>query len=164
MLELLRRKVDADRRMVVRIPVVPDTTLPSRFGQHPPSERQDQSCFFGDRNKFGWRHQPAHGMLPANERLQRDDAAGVEIELWLIMQDEFLTLDRVTEMCFELKPVKRGGSHLGVEDRVTRLAPRFRLVHRDVRLAEEIGRADVTWFGESDTDACGDKDRATAEI
>src|SRR5690606_40295178 len=50
------------------------------------------ACLFGRRNELVGHDEPALGMLPAQQGFSTYYRAGGVVELWLIMQDEFVTL------------------------------------------------------------------------
>ena len=96
------------------------------FIQYPGAQRHDQAAVLGDRYEEGWRHLFAIVILPAQQRLDPDQAAGRQVELWLITQAE-LVFQRPTQFAAEGKPaLPRAGSSRLAEG-VAVLAGFFRL-------------------------------------
>src|SRR5207244_11843474 len=61
--------------------------------QHPFTDLDDQTAFFGDRNEgLRWDKSPLR-MLPAQQRLESDDFS-TDRRLWLIVQFELALRDR----------------------------------------------------------------------
>src|SRR5205807_6961262 len=65
------------------------------------------------RDEEGRRDEAALRMLPAHQRLDRDDAAAREIDLRLVMQLELLLADRRAQRVLQLDAVERLARHVG---------------------------------------------------
>src|SRR5436190_4956081 len=76
-------------------------------------------------------------MLPAHERFGADDNTRLEIHLGLIMQDEFVTLERASQVALEHKPLIGALIHFGSKKFEVIAPVLFRLIHRRVRILEQ---------------------------
>ena len=72
-------------------------------------------------------------MLPAHERFEPFDLAGLQDDDGLVVQDELVAVDRALEVGLQLEPAQRGVVHRRFEHLVATLARFLRHVHRDVR-------------------------------
>ena len=68
----------------------PDAHLLRRGAQHPFTNRQDQTTFFGHRNELGRRHRAQHRVLPAQQGLHADQLVVVQRYLGLVDQMQLL--------------------------------------------------------------------------
>src|SRR5207249_7215967 len=98
--------------------------------------RPDQPGPLGERHELARRQQAAHGMLPAHEGLDADDAAARETDFRLVEEHELFGLERAAELASERRPagVARAGVRLVDRDAG---APVLRGEPRDVRVADE---------------------------
>src|SRR6185437_8297250 len=92
------------------------------------------------RNELERTDEPADGMLPADERLELDDAARVEREHWLIIELEYAALDRVAQVGLETEPRVGAVVHLAVEHAVPVRAHRLGARPSDAGLLEQSRR------------------------
>ena len=113
--------------------------------------RDDQACIFADRYKFIWRNKSAGRMVPSDEGLKPDQFSAFEADDRLVEQFKFLSLDSVPEVGFELHSGDRPDVHLLIEDNVV-LVVVLCVVHRDIRISQEIFGLDVARISKSDTD------------
>ena len=101
--ELHTRHIDRDlpARGVVGAPAA---DLRTRLPQHPIADFHDQAALLRDGDEFvGWHH-AALRMRPAQQRLDRLDLEGLERETRLIVEREFLALERLAQICLERQP------------------------------------------------------------
>ena len=56
--------------------------------QHPFADRHDQADFLGERDELVGRDQPALGMVPAQQRLEAGDLAGLQVDERLVVELE----------------------------------------------------------------------------
>ena len=88
-------------------------------------------------------------MLPAHQRLEAGDAAEVEVDDRLVVQDQLLVLDRALELLAAIEPGQRVDVHVVGEDRVAVGAGGLGGVHREVGVAQQV----VAGLGGGDADA-----------
>ena len=81
---------------------------------------------------------PHAGALPAHECLDPGDLAGPQVDLGLVVEPELVARERPPEVVVEGEPLGGAQSHAVLEDLVAVLAPPFRLVHRHVRVAQQV--------------------------
>ncbi len=81
--------------------------------------------------------QPELRVLPPQQRLAADAAAGRELDDGLDEEAELVLLDRALETGLEVEPARHRGAHLVVEDLEAGLAVLLRLVHRGVGVPQQ---------------------------
>src|SRR5205807_9223704 len=118
--------------------LLPAFHLKARLQQHPPTNRNDRARFFGYGDEIVWRDQAALRMLPTNQSLKPYEHTRVEPDNGLVVDVELASIDRATQIAFELQQMNRASVHILVEDDISGFAQRFRLIHCGVRVAEEI--------------------------
>jgi len=74
--------------------------------EHPIAEGHDQADFLGHGNKLFGRNQAALRMLPAQQRLKSADFAAGQIDQRLIVEFEFVALERLAQVELELAPIR----------------------------------------------------------
>ena len=122
--------------------------------EHPLSERHDGAALLRDGHELRGPEQPARGVVPAHERLDRDHPAGAERHDRLVVEREALpVLDGPPEVGLELHPLDDAPVHLRVEHDGAGLSLELRLVHRDVRVAQHLVRLAVPRRLHRDPDA-----------
>ena len=83
--QLDRRNVDGDAgRFEARLH--PAAVIERRASQRPGADLDDQAGLFEQRHEFHGRYQPELGTLPADQRLDPDDTARLEVDFRLVMQ------------------------------------------------------------------------------
>ena len=82
----------------------PRRHLPARLVERQPADVDDHAGVFGDGNEVRRRHQPAHRVAPAQQRLESGDAAGAQRDDRLVVQLEGALVDRVAQVGLELQP------------------------------------------------------------
>jgi hypothetical protein len=98
--ELHRREVD--RHLHVAQPLVaPDPVLAAGCAQHPGRQRRDEADVLGQPDELARPHQPALGMVPADQRLDPDQPVRGEVELRLVVDDELLGGERLAQLALE---------------------------------------------------------------
>ena len=133
--------------------VVPVARLGAGLGQHPLTDRQDQAGFLGERNKFRRWYQAPVGMLPADECLGAPDLAGHDVHLWLIVQQELATLERMPQAGFEGQTALGACVHLGGIEAKAVAAMVFGVEHGGVGIAQQLVAGVIVERKEGDTDA-----------
>ncbi len=76
-------------------------------------------------------------MPPAREGLDRDDTAAAEVDLWLVVQGYVAFGERAVQVRHQLHVRQRGGVLVGPVPAVAAVRS-LRLVHRDIRAAQEL--------------------------
>ena len=67
-------------------------------GEHPVGERVDQLGGLHERQELVGHQEPVHGVLPADERLDRVELAVREAGLRLVVQHQLVGLDRTAQL------------------------------------------------------------------
>ena len=135
--QVLDREVDGDVQVE---PVDPPLgELRERGLEHVQGQRPHQRGVLGVREERARAAQAVHGVLPAHERLDAGDAAGREVDLRLVVQDQLVALERAAQLGDQRQPLAR----VAVARRVVGLEAGARLlglVHRDVgALQQRVG-------------------------
>ena len=104
--------------------------------EHEGGERARQPALLGDRQEMAGLEQPSLRVLPADERLDAMDAAGCELRLGLVVQDELPGLDRVVQLAHQGQLVAAVLVSRGQVDLVAGPLA-LRLVHRHVGALQE---------------------------
>ena len=97
--QLHRRDVDRHGEPPALLP--PEPCLPARLAQHPRPKWTDQAVGLGQRDELVWQHQPALGVVPADQRLDTGEAAAAKIELRLVVQYELAALQRQAQLTLQ---------------------------------------------------------------
>jgi hypothetical protein len=106
LLQLARRQVDRHRRHR-QAGRFPGAQLAADLADHPFADRQDQAGIFEDGDEFQRRHQAALRMLPAQQGFEAADAAARQVQLGLVVQQEFAALQRLAQLRLELDALGR---------------------------------------------------------
>ncbi|HYC46043.1 MAG TPA: diguanylate cyclase [Burkholderiales bacterium] len=132
--QLPRGEIDRERhRPHPRGP--PSGQLLARGVYHPFADGRDEPGLFEQRDEFAWRDEGAPARLPPQQGFKPADPARVDRDLRSVMQPDFLLIERVAQLRFELEPRERPLVHFrGVELKVVAPA-RLRAVHGDIGIA-----------------------------
>ena len=122
---------------------------PAGLLEHPASERDDQAGLLGERNELAGREHAALGMAPPHERLGADDAAGLQVDDRLVVQEKLRAFDRAVQIGFQLEALDHGGAHAGLEDLAQALSLFLGVVQGDVGVAQELA---LRLSGDADRD------------
>ena len=106
-------------------------------------------------NRAGQHHAVARAM-PADERLDPDDGAGLEVDLGLIVEHELAAGDGLAQVGLDGLALDRVGVHLGPEELVVVAAGVFRLIHGEIGVAQQGFRIRGIAGEGGDADARGD--------
>lgn len=79
-------------------------------------------------------------MLPANQRFDGDDGAGVKVHLGLVEQPQFITHEGKTQRRLRFHAVHDVRVHRLVEHLVGATAALLGAVHRDIGISHELDR------------------------
>ncbi len=102
------------------------------------ADGDDQPCLLGQGDELGGTHEAVDGVLPAHERLGSSDPAGLERDDRLVLDDDLLAAERLGELLLEAVPAPDGVRHERPEYLGARLALGLGLVHRHVRMADQL--------------------------
>ena len=102
-------------------------------------------------------------MAPANQRLHAEEAARAKIDDRLVLDEEFLVGDGARNVGHQPRALLQQFLHRRLEGHEAILAGGLRVVHRDVRLAEQRLRAGFE-SRERDADARGNAHLGAAEV
>ena len=117
----------------------PPGGLAGRLAQQPAGDRDELAGLLGHRQEGVGREQPALGVLPAHQRLDALDRAGVQPHDRLVVHDELV--DRaVAQPAGHLQPPARGLPQPRREQVHPVAAGRLGGVHRGVGVAEQLVR------------------------
>ena len=134
----------------------PGLRLRARFAQHPIADGHDQAAVFGNGNEIRWRDQPAQGMGPAEQCFRAGDFSGLEIDLGLIVQCEFLALESAPQTLLDGLPLDGADVHGGLEKLITLAAVFLGLIHGGVGVLDERLGVQAVVGIDADADAGGD--------
>ena len=162
-LELAARDIDRQATKFQSL-LTPLLCLVAGLVQYPCTQRHDQPAFLGDRDKERRWHLFTVIVLPAQQRLDPDQAAGRQIELRLVTQAELVPFQCPTQLAAEHPTRLRAPVHLRFVEGVAVLAAFFRLVHRGIGLFEQ-GRHVTAVVGEHrDADTGGHETLVAAQL
>ena len=101
--------------------------------------------------------------IPAGERLECDEPTRAEVDDRLEVDVDLPSIDCPLERCRELLPPPNLRVHLRRVDRVATLAALLRVVHRHVRVPQQLVRGQGTLAAVRDSDARVHGDLATVD-
>ena len=133
---------------------MPTRALLERHVEHQLGERIDQLGVLGERQELEWRQVAQTRMVPAHERLERDDLSGRALDLRLVVQLEFVRVDRDAQILDQTHPVTSPVQLLAVDRKG--LACDLRAVHRQVGAAQQVGSVGRVDRRDGDADAGAD--------
>ena len=106
--------------------------------QDPVADRDDQPRFLGERDELIRRNEPVFGVMPADQRLDTDDAAARDADLRLEVKLELRAiLERQAQIVFQRDALDVRGVHRRLELQETVFSLRLGLVHGDVGVADQ---------------------------
>src|SRR3954471_22526353 len=122
-----------------RLTAITKSSWPSaRPADDPFADRDDQAAVLGDRHEASGGDHAVHRVLPAQQRLDAEQAAVVERDLGLVVQRELAAGERVAQPGLELEPLDRPGAQQLVEDLEACLAVPLGVVHGGVGVADQV--------------------------
>ena len=124
---------------------------------HPVPHRHDQAGPLGDRHELAGRDVAVLRVVPAHERLGAHHLARAEVDERHVDEPHLAALERLAEVAAVLEVLGGDQPHRRVEDPDLALAGALRLVHRDVGIAQQAGRAHAgRRHGDADAGEHGD--------
>ena len=152
LVELARGQVhgDGQRRQAG---LAPGHQLLAGGAQHPGADLDDEPGLLGNRNELGGRHRLAARRTPAQQRFDADLHAAGEVDLRLVIQHEFVALDRTTQAAFHAQAVQGARIHFfGIELEIA-AAQFLGAVHGGVGILQQGIAVDAVARVDADADA-----------
>ena len=109
--ELQRRHVDGHA-----LPYFPARRFGAGPLDHPGADRPDEPLLLGERDEVGGRHQAAHRVPPADQRLAPRDGAPIGAHVGLEVQHELVAAQRAAQVLHEALALLQLAVHLGLEE------------------------------------------------
>ncbi|EXI75312.1 MAG: hypothetical protein AW07_01213 [Candidatus Accumulibacter sp. SK-11] len=156
------REVDRDRHFVAGR--APESLLPTRFGEHPGADRDDQSAILGHRNEARRRNQSVFRVPPANQRFGAEQPAAAALDSWLVVDAQLPALDRDAQVVLDLHSLARAPVHLEGKELGVVAALLLRLVHRRVSVAHQGFDLHTILGVDGDADAARDMQIGAADV
>jgi hypothetical protein len=158
--ELGGRQVDPDAQVgQPRLPPAP--RLGAGLAQHPGADLDGDASRLDEVDELGRRQQAARGVLPAQQRLDADDASGRHADLRLVAQAE-LGLGRGAPQLVAQRPARaRHLADRGVEEERTTAALGHRPPERQVGVGHQGVRVPAVGGAQGDAGAGTDRDDST---
>src|SRR5438105_3225303 len=122
---------------------------------HPIADRHDQACFFGQMNEFGRFDDAFLRLVPAKERLESRHPPSLEDRL--IVDIEFVPLERVMQALLDREPADVALIHAGHEELSLISSEFFCAIHRTVRTFQKSLDVFAVSRKDADADARGDE-------
>jgi hypothetical protein len=131
--------------------------LAARLFEHPRAERHDEAGLLGQRDEVAGQDQPARRVLPAHQRLEAGDGAGVNVDDRLVVHLELASLQGPVQVVARAQLVHRAlvgpfVEHLGAGPALV-----LRPVHRGVGVAQQALGAVPDAARDGHTEAGGDE-------
>src|SRR5579872_3984389 len=141
----------------------PGRTLGAGRAQDPVAERDDQAGLFRQLDEMAGSQAPAGRMRPAHERLGTDDRARVELHDRLVVELEFLFLERALKLHPELQTVEHALVHTRLEALRVALSGALGHIHGGVGVSQEVVHRDGA-VAVGDPDRGVDSELAAADV
>ena len=121
--------------------------------EHPPPDVVDRPGLLGQRDQRGRRNQSERRVVPAQERLGPENPPVAAADDRLVLVAQLPPLDRQAEVTLEEDQPLGQALLLHVDHLMGAAPPALRLVHGDVRLAQQLLGIRSLRGGERDADA-----------
>jgi len=158
LLELEGREVHGDLKGAV-----PARRLAAGRPQHPFAEGHDEPALLGQGHEDARRHEPARGVAPAHQRLEPHEVPPARGHLRLVVEREFVRLDGLAEVAFEVAAFGHRLVHGGFEHAVGVPPLQLRPVEGEVGALEHLLAALAVLRHQGDADAEADLHPLLAE-
>src|SRR5690606_20492787 len=132
---------------------LPGSQLPAAGLDDPFAGRMDEPARFEDREEAARRQQPVTRMLPAQQRLQPDQAAAADLDARLVVQDELAPHQCMPQAELQLLALRDVRVQRVREEMEAPATALLRLVHGEVRRLDELLRVLAGVGIERDADA-----------
>ena len=121
--KLFSRKIDAHRQVFIAgIELLPGASLMTRFAQNPLPNRQDQAGVLCHRDELCGTDQTLSRMFPAGQCFKPGDLERVERHDRLILNEQFLLFDCLSQIILHLEQLDRAYVHTSIKYLVTAAA------------------------------------------
>lgn len=107
---------------MLQVCALPEPRLPARLPEHPAVDVGHHAGLHGEGQEAPDENEPALRMTPAPERLRAHDRALPQRHDRLVVEQEFVLLERPQQVGPELDPLDELGQHVRGEDLATALA------------------------------------------
>ena len=154
----------ADRLTATGDRLRPMGRLHAGGAQHPFAERQDQAGFLGQRDEVGRRDHAALGMIPAHQRLEAGDLAGLQVEDRLVVDLELAVGDGLAQVELERAARLQPLVHLALEEAVRAAAVALGEVERHVGVLQQQVGVGAVVRRDGDADAGADHDMPAVDV
>jgi serine/threonine-protein kinase len=161
--ELLERKVDRDAAGPRHL-LLPGAVVAADALQHPLADLLDQVRFFRERDELRGRDVAVVREPPSHQRLAADHPPVAQVHLRLVEDHELVALHRAAELALHHQPLDRGRAHLAREEAVAVAAVLLGVVHRRVRVADQVDDVVGIPRAQRDADAAGDVQLVLVEL
>src|SRR5687768_13952810 len=104
--------------------------------QHPFADLENAAAVFRDWDENDRRYLTANGMRPAQQGLESNDLAALDILLRLINKTKLLRSDCVAQIVFDAATIARFRAHCGLEKAICVAAFLLGAIERGVGVAE----------------------------
>ena len=141
-----------ERRRFEKAPPLQLDRLVTSLGQHPSADVEDEARALSEVDEGLRRQEPTFRVVPPDERLHPSDAAVVEREDRLVVEDELVAVEGPVEVGAQLHDSCRR-THGRVEAFETAGAARLRPVHGEIGIAQQAVRGVAVAGRDGDADA-----------
>ena len=143
---------------------MPLNHLPTGLLQHPGVNFCNQSGALGDRNKLSRRQQPPQWMFPAHQRLNTNQATGLQIVHRLVIHAQLVLLQGTAQIPGHLNTVLRMGCQLFGVQGIAFTPYAFGLEQGRVGIAQQLLGIQCVFGEYADTDTGADKQLVFIDI
>ena len=132
--------------------------------QHELAELDDEAGLLGQRNEVDGGDQAALRMIPAQQRLEGDDAIAGDVADRLVVGLEFVALQRRAQIHLQQPPRLRARIHAGLEEAIGAAAVRLGAVQREVGVLQQLVRIVAVLRRQRDADRDADHDLMVVDL
>src|SRR5690606_15700854 len=154
--QLFEREIDRDAPRVLDA-LCPASVVRAYAIENPLADAEDERRLLGQRNELRGRDVAVSGQPPAQQRFGAHDAATAQVDLRLIEHHQLVALERTAKFALEHQPLDRGRVHFRRVEREAVAAVLLRVIHRGVRVADQVDDVLRVLRTEGDTYAGGDR-------
>ena len=136
LLQLTGTHIHAHRN--IQPALVPGLDLLQRLADHPLPHLGGQGVVLDHRKKHGWKQHPLFGMSPADQGFRADHPTGAHVDLGLVVEHELVVFKRLANPHQAFMAAAHAAVLIGIENLVAILARQLGLVHRLIRLTQQL--------------------------
>ena len=144
--------------------LLPHGVVAAHLVQHPRADVEDEARFLRERDELRRGDVAVTRQAPAQQRLGADDLAARQVDLGLVADEELVAVERASQLALEHEPLDGGGVHLGRVVHVTVTAGALGVVHRRVRVADQVDDVVGVLRAGRDADARRDLHLVVADV